>query len=145
MGYNERINAQPIQRKEIVMKGILFKIAAVLALIIGAMAIVAGGQVLLGQDPGYYVIDWLPVYNFSMGLLSALVAAPLIWRESRWALPAALVTLATHTTVMAVLRTAYSDVVAPDSLRAMTIRMVAWLLILGLMFVQVRRSRPTLV
>ena len=44
---------------------------------------------------------------------------------------------------MVVLRTAYSDVVAPDSLRAMTIRMVAWLLILALMIVQARRSRPT--
>jgi hypothetical protein len=43
---------------------------------------------------------------------------------------------------MVVLRTAYSDVVAPDSLRAMTIRMVAWLLILALLFLQARRSRP---
>ena len=122
------------------MKQMLFKVAAVLALIIGAMAIFAGGQVLLGQDPGYYVIDWLPIYNFTMGVLSALVAAPLIWRESRWALPAALATLATHTTVMAVLRTAYGGVVAPDSIRAMTIRMVAWLVILGLLLVQTRRD-----
>ena len=118
----------------------VFKVAAVLALIIGAMAIFAGGQVLLGQDPGYYVIDWLPIYNFTMGVLSALVAAPLIWRESRWALPAAVATLATHTTVMAVLRTAYGGVVAPDSIRAMTIRMVAWLVILGLLLVQTRRD-----
>ncbi len=122
----------------------LTKIAAVLAFIIGAMAIFAGGQVLLGQDPGYYVIDWLPIYNFVMGALAVLVIAPLIWRGSRWALPAALATFAAHSLVMVVLRTVYSDVVAPDSLRAMTIRMVAWLLILALLFIQARRSRPTL-
>jgi hypothetical protein len=121
----------------------LSKVAAVLAFIIGAMAVFAGGQVLLGRDPGYYVIDWLPIYNFVMGALTVLVIAPLIWRSSKWALPAALATFAAHSLVMVVLRTAYSDVVAPDSLRAMTIRMVAWLLILALMFVQARRSRPT--
>ena len=37
-------------------------IAAALALVIGVMAIIAGGQVLfLGRDPGYDVIDWLVV------------------------------------------------------------------------------------
>ncbi|MCO6453415.1 MAG: hypothetical protein J5I90_21715 [Caldilineales bacterium] len=124
------------------MKQTLFKIAAVLAFIIGAMAIFAGGGVLLGRDPGYYVIDWLPVYNFIMGLLAVLVVAPLIWRGSKWALPAALATLAAHTLVMVMLQTAYSAVVAPDSLRAMTIRIVVWLLITGLVFVQTRRNRP---
>lgn len=123
------------------MKQPLYKIAAVLAFIIGAMAIVAGGGVLLGRDPGYYVIDWLPVYNFIMGVLAVLVVAPLIWRGHKWALPAALATLAAHTLVMVILRTAYSDVVAADSLRAMTIRIVAWLLITGLVFVQARRNR----
>jgi uncharacterized membrane protein len=121
----------------------LFKAAAVLAFIIGAMALFAGGQVLLGRDPGYYVIDWLPIYNFVMGALTVLVVVPLIWRGSRWALPAALATFVAHSLVMVALRTAYSDVVAPDSLRAMTIRMVAWLLILALLLVQTRRSRPT--
>ena len=125
------------------MKRPLSKVAAVLAFIIGAMSVFAGGRVLLGQDPGYYVIDWLPIYNFVMGALAMLVVAPLIWRGSRWALLAALATFAAHSLVMVVLRSAYSDVVAPDSLRAMTVRMVAWLLILALLLVQARRSRPT--
>lgn len=124
------------------MKQTMYKIAAVLAFIIGAMAIFAGGGVLLGRDPGYYVIDWLPVYNFIMGVLAVLVVAPLIWRGRRWALPAALATLAAHTLVMVILRTAYSDVVAADSLRAMTTRIVAWLLITGLVFVQARGNQP---
>ncbi|MGC9335287.1 MAG: hypothetical protein ACP5JJ_14125 [Anaerolineae bacterium] len=122
------------------MKQTLLKIAAVLALLIGAMAIFAGGQVLLGKDPGYYVIDWLPIYNFVVGLITALVAAPLIWRGGKWALPAALATLAAHTLVMLVLRTAYRDVVAPDSIRAMTIRMIAWVVILALLLLQARRN-----
>jgi hypothetical protein len=131
------------QQKENTVKRTLSKVAAVLAFIIGAMAIFAGGQVLLGRDPGYYVIDWLPVYNFVMGVITVLVVVPLIWRASKWALPAALATLAAHSLIMVVLRTAYSDVVAPDSLRAMTIRIVAWLLILALMFVQARQNRST--
>ena len=122
------------------MKRPLSKIAAVLAFVIGAMAVFAGGQVLLGRDPGYYVINWLPIYNLVMGALAVLVVAPLIWRGSKWALPAALATLAAHTLVMVILRTTYSDVVAPDSLRAMTIRIVAWLAIVALVFVQTRRS-----
>ena len=125
------------------MRILLSKAAAVLAFIIGAMAIFAGGQVLLGRDPGYYVIDWLPIYNFAMGVLAVLVVALLIWRSSRWALPAALATLAAHLLVMVVLRTAYSDVVAPESLRAMTIRIIAWLLILALMFVWAQQNRST--
>lgn len=125
------------------MKQTLSRVAAILAFIVGTMAIFAGGQVLSGRDPGYYVIDWLPLYNFVMGVVAVVVVAPLIWRTSKWARPAAVATLAAHAAVMVILRTAYSDVVAPDSLRAMTIRTVAWLLILALMFAQARRSRPT--
>lgn len=123
------------------MNRILSKIAAVLAFIIGAMAIFAGGQVLLGKDPGYYVIGWLPVYNFTAGLLTVAVTAVLIWRGSRYALPAAVITLAAHVLVMVILQTAYRGVVAVDSIRAMTIRIVVWLVILGLMLVQRRKDR----
>jgi len=49
----------------------LNKIAAGLSFIIGAMAVVAGGQViLLGEQMDYYVIGWLPNYNFVVGLIS---------------------------------------------------------------------------
>jgi hypothetical protein len=126
------------------MNRTLSKIAAVLAFVIGAMAVFAGGQVLLGRDPGYYVIDWLPVYNFVLGVLTVLIVAPLIWRSSRYALPAAAATLAAHTLVLAILLAAYRDVVASDSIRAMIVRIVAWLVILTLLVVQSRRSRPVL-
>jgi hypothetical protein len=123
------------------MKTVLNKVASILALIIGGMAVFAGGKVLLGEDPGYYVINWLPVYNYTAGILTVFVTAILIWTSSRLALPAAIATFSLHALVMLILQTAYRGVVAPDSTRAMTIRLVAWGIILGLMFVQLRRNR----
>ncbi len=120
----------------------LSKLAALLAFGIGAMAITAGGKVLLGQPPGYYVIDWLPVYNFSVGVISAGVTAVLIWRNHRFALPAALATLAGHSVVMAVLLTAYRSVVAADSLVAMTLRIGVWAVVAVLLLVQARGDKP---
>ena len=120
----------------------LTKVAAVLAFIIGAMAIFAGGQViLLGKVMDYYVIDWLTVYNFIMGLLTFFVTAILIWKNSRYALPAAIVTLVANIMVTVILLTAYKDVVAPDSIVAMTVRIVVWLIILALMFIQKSKTR----
>lgn len=123
------------------MKAILTKIASIFAFIIGGMAIYAGGQVLLGQDPGYYVINWLPVYNYTLGILTVFVTAILIWIKSRLAFPAAIATFSVHTLVMLILQTGYQNVVAPDSIRAMTIRLIAWGIILGLMFAQSRLYR----
>lgn len=121
----------------------LNKIAAVLAFIIGAMAIFAGGQVLLGQIPDYYVIDWLPVYNFGVGVITFLLTALLLWKNSRYALAAAAATLTAHSLVMLILQTAYQDVVAPDSLQAMTIRMGVWVVILGLLLLRKWKIRST--
>lgn len=122
------------------MKTILTKIASVLAFIIGAMAVFAGGQVLLGKDPGYFVINWLPVYNYTAGILTVFISAILIWVNSRFALAAAIGTFSVHALVMLILQTAYRSVVAPDSIMAMTIRMVVWGIVLVLIFVQ-RRKR----
>ena len=120
----------------------LTKIAAILAFIIGAMALFAGGQVvLLGKVMDYYVIDWLPWYNFIMGLLAVFVTSILIWKNSRFALPAVIVTLAVHVTVMVILLTAYQDVVAQDSTKAMTVRIVIWIIILILLFVQRAKAK----
>lgn len=123
------------------MNTTLNKIASVLAFIIGAMAIFAGGKVLLGSDPGYYVINWLPLYNYTAGILTVFITAVLIWNNSRFSMTAALGTFGLHTLVMIILQTMYSGVVASDSLRAMTVRMIAWAIILGLMFFQQRRSK----
>ena len=121
------------------------RIAAVLALIIGAMAVFAGGRVLLGNDPGYYVIGWLPVYNFIIGLLSASLVAWLIWKQSRYAIPAAALVLVTHAVVMLILLIGYGDVVARDSIVAMTIRITTWVIILALLAYPKRRKMDVIV
>jgi hypothetical protein len=118
------------------MKKNLNKIAAVLTVIIGGMAIFAGGKVLLGIDPGYYVINWVPVYNYTAGLLTVFITAIFIWRNSKHALLLAIATFSAHALVMIVLQTAFREVVAIESIVAMTVRLMAWALILILMFVQ---------
>jgi len=123
------------------MKSILRKIAAVLAFIIGAMAVFAGAQVLLGNDPGYYVINWVPVYNYTAGILTVFITAILIWRGSKLAWFAAITTFSLHTLVMILLQTVHRDVVAVDSIRAMTIRMIAWAIILVLMYAHSRKDK----
>ncbi|MFZ1399098.1 MAG: hypothetical protein WAS33_19485, partial [Candidatus Promineifilaceae bacterium] len=89
----------------------------------------------------YYVIDWLPFYNLIVGLISSFFIAIIIWRGSKIALPATAVVLVSHATIMLVLQTSYRDVVASDSIRAMTIRITAWLIILALMIIQVRKDK----
>jgi hypothetical protein len=123
------------------MKTILNKVASILALIIGVMAVFAGGKVLLGEAPGYTVINWLLLYNYTAGILTVFVTAILIWTSSRLALPVAIATFSLHALVMLILQTAYRGVVAPDSIRAMTIRLVVWAIILGLMFAQLLKNR----
>ena len=122
------------------MKISLNKIAAALAFIIGAMAVFAGGQVLLGKLPDYYVINWLPVYNYTAGILTVFVTAILIWSRHRLAMPAAIATFGIHTLVMLILQISYRDVVAIDSIAAMAIRMTVWIIILAMLYMQVRRK-----
>lgn len=124
---------------------ILQRIASILAFIIGAMAVAAGGKVLLGILPDYYVINWLPVYNYTVGILTVLVTSVLIWINHKLAMPVAILTFGIHTLVMLVLQTAYRDVAAMDSVVAMTVRMTAWIVILALMYFGSRRNQTTAV
>jgi hypothetical protein len=127
------------------MNATLNKIAAVLAFIIGGMAIFAGGKVLLGSDPGYYVINWLPVYNYSVGILTVFITAVLIWLNNRLAMPAAIGTFSLHALVMLILQTTYRGIVAPDSVQAMTLRLTVWAIILGLMLLRSWKSKAATV
>lgn len=116
----------------------LSKFASILALIIGAMAVFSGGKALFVQDPDYNVIDWLLIYNFSIGIISAFVTAVLLWRNSKYALPATLTTFVMHSAVMLILITGFREVVASESIRAMTIRITTWSIILALVLLQSR-------
>lgn len=120
------------------------KVASALAFIIGMMAVFAGGQVLLGKVPDYYVINWLPLYNYTIGVLTVFITALLIWTNNKLALPAAIATFLIHAIIMFILQIAYRDVVAIDSVVAMTIRLTTWFMILALMFFQVRKNKMIL-
>ena len=126
------------------MKNTTIKIAAVLAFIIGGMAVFAGTQVVILHQPvDYYVIDWLPVYNLLMGLFTVFVTAILLWKQHPLAAKFTLGTLLAHSTVMLILQTAYRSVVAPDSIRAMSIRITAWVIISALLFFGQRQKKNT--
>ncbi len=122
------------------MSSIYRKIAAVIAFAIGAMSIVAGGQVVLGKIMDYYVIDWLPIYNLIVGLISVFTAI-LIWKGGKFAMPTAIGIFVSHSAVIVVLQIVYRDVVAPDSIKATTVRIVLWVIILTLMVIQSRKDK----
>jgi len=123
------------------MSSILNKIVSGIAFLIGAMAIFAGGKVLLGTLPDYYVIDWLLYYNFIVGVVSASFSAIVIWKNGKLAMPTVAATLGLHTIVMLVLQTAYRNVVAPESIKAMAVRLIVWTIILILMIIQQRKNK----
>jgi hypothetical protein len=122
------------------MKTTLNKIASALAFLIGGIAVVAGGLVLLGQETDYLVINWLLLYNYTVGVLTVSLTAILIWTNNRLAMPAAIATFIAHSSVMLILLTAYRGIVSAHSLEDMTVRIVAWAIILTLMFFQSRKK-----
>lgn len=120
----------------------LTKIASVLAFFIGVMAVFAGGQVvLLNKAIDYYVIAWLPVYNLVFGLLTVFLTTILLWKNSRLSLGAVVSSITSHFIVMMLLQTNYRSVVAPDSIRAMVIRLGFWFVILALVIIQTRKDK----
>ena len=126
------------------MSSKLTKTAAAIAFIIGAMSIVAGGQVILGKGMDYTTIGWLPKYNFILGLLSSFFTAIVIWRGSKMAMPTTIITLASNVVALLALKTTFRDEVAPESINAMIFRIAVWLVILGLMVVAARKGRHVL-
>lgn len=118
----------------------LNKMAAVIALIIGLQSVIVGARAMSGWQPGYSVINWLPVYNFIMGILTILITATLIWKNNRYAMPAAIATFSIHGIMLLLLLTVFSGAVASNSIRAMIIRLSVWVVILILMIIQSRRQ-----
>lgn len=118
----------------------LNKITSSLAFLIGGIAVVAGGLVLLGQETDYFVINWLLLYNYTVGVLTVSITAILIWTNNKLAMPAAIATFSAHTLVMLILLTTYRGIVSAHSLEDMTVRIVTWLIILTLMFFQSRKK-----
>ena len=115
------------------MTTILDKLPSILAFLVGAMSIVAGGMVMRGWRPGYSVLSWLPVYNFVVGLLT-LIPAFLLWVNSRYAPTASIVTFSVHTVVILLLLTFFRGQVANQSIGAMAFRLAVWVVILALLW-----------
>lgn len=105
-------------------------IAAVGAVLFGTATLIAGGRVLLGSDPGYEVFRPLLIYNTTMGA-AYVVAGVTIWRGFKPGMYAAgaifLLNLVVLVAIIAVYRG--GGHVAVDSLRAMTLRTVVWLVL----------------
>lgn len=105
------------------------KIAAVLALLIGVMSVVAGSKVLLGFDTkDYTVLTWLVSYNVIFGFVS-IFAAILIWKGKEKGKALTIFILASHFTVLLVLKF-FSKDAASESIEAMIFRTGIWVLIL---------------
>ncbi len=120
------------------MKTTLNKIASVLAFLVGGLSIFAGALAMTGWEPGYFVLNWLPVYNFILGVMTVLIPAILIWKNSKYAMPAAFATFGIHAIATLLLLTVFRGTVAANSIGAMIFRLVTWITILALMIVQSR-------
>ena len=108
---------------------IAVKIIAVLAAVIGLMAVFVGSRVLLGlYDPGYQYFTSLVSYNVIMGTVSVF-AGILIWTRNKKALMISFMILGAHIIVLLLLKTAFSDVISEHSVNAMTFRVSVWIVL----------------
>jgi len=105
-------------------------LAAAVAVLFGLATLFAGGRVLLGSDPGYEVFRPLLLYTAAMGV-AYLAAGVTVWRSvkaGRYAAGAIfLLNLLVLVGIVVVFRS--GGAVAVDSLRAMTLRTVVWLVL----------------
>jgi hypothetical protein len=118
-------------------------VLALVAVLIGLVTIIAGARVIAGAHPGYIVFWPLLIYNTAMGI--AYVAAGVIaWRNLERGKYAAAAIFVLNLLVLGTIGYLYAagSSVAIESVRAMTLRTVVWLvLFLGLAWVG-RRSAP---
>lgn len=115
-----------LQRHAWVRKGL-----ALVGVVFGAVTIVSGVRVLLGADPGWLVYRPLLVYNTVMG--AAYVAAGVLaWRGSRWGLysAATIVMLNLAVLIAVIAGHAGGAPIAENSVRAMGLRTLVWLVLL---------------
>lgn len=110
---------------------ILQRIMAAVAVVFGIVTIIAGSRVLTGTDPGYTVFQPLLVYNTLMGI-AYIAGGLMIWRNIRRGKYVAASIFTLNLIVLGGIAYLYfiSDGVAVDSLRAMILRTVVWLVLL---------------
>lgn len=106
---------------------ILQNILISIAVLFGLLTIFAGTRVLLGADPGYIVFRPLLIYNVVMGIV--YVAAGLIaWRNIKQGMHVAATIFFLNLIVLTTIYFLYREgnLIAIDSLRAMSLRTVVW-------------------
>jgi len=107
---------------------ILYKIAAILALLIGIMSVISGSMVLLNYNiPNYNVLNWLVIYNVILGGIS-IIAAILMWKNNKSVRKIILAILISHLLVFLYLYF-LSQEVAVESIKAMCFRTSVWTVI----------------
>ena len=107
-----------------------YKIAAVIAFLIGMMSVLAGTRVLMGiSTPDYHVLDWLVVYNVFAGIISIAVSI-LIWKKYWRAFAASVLIAASHIIVLVLLISAFNEIAAAESIKAMIFRSIIWIIII---------------
>lgn len=107
------------------------RILAAVAIVFGGVTILSGGRVLLGADPGYVVFKPLLTYNTAMGFIYA-GAGIAAWRNLVRGRAAAGAIFALNLVVLAAVGALYSNgsgAVAIESVHAMTLRTVVWLVL----------------
>jgi hypothetical protein len=119
------------------------RIAAAIGALFSGVSVWAGTRVLTGLDvPGYVVLPWLVLYNVVAGLFGVAVGLGL-WLIRRWAIAAAARLAVAHLSVLLALIAlrASGGVVANDSLGAMSLRAIVWVVIA----LVARRAAPLLI
>ncbi len=110
------------------------KTLATVAALSGLLTIFAGTRALTGTfDPGYATFPALIIYNLALGA-AAIVAGVLIWKIHRAGLLTSVAITASHIIVLMLLLMFFQEIIAAQSITAMTFRVVLWLVISFLLF-----------
>ncbi len=121
----------------------IIKIVLVLvAALFGIATIFAGTRVLLGSDPGYIVFRPLLIYNTAMGIVY-VAAAIIAWRNPKHGMYMAAAIFVLNLVVLVAIYLLYTkgNSIAVDSLRAMSLRTIVWLvLFVGLGWLSSRKK-----
>lgn len=105
-------------------------ILALVGVLFGLVTLFAGTRVLLGADPGYIVFRPLLIYNTAMGF-AYIAAGVMAWRSLVRGRQAAAAIFVLNLLVLAAIGTLYATggAVAIESVHAMTLRSVVWLVL----------------
>lgn len=105
-----------------------YRLAAILAIILGLLSIKEGGSVLLGlSTKAYTVLPWLVWYNVVLGFVSVIAGIGL-WMKYAWSVRFAATIVSLHGLILTILIIlfAFREAVALISIMAMLFRTLVW-------------------